>query len=108
MARRKRSVGDVRRGGALKLLTSAKKSPSRYNGPVLPHDLTEMTAIQQAAVVDYFVGLPLKELRKRQDITRLQIPSAFAHRNDLALGNLQITENLLAHAIDVKTFGRRK
>jgi len=103
---RKRSVGDVRRGGVLKTLTPTKATVSHYNGPVLPKNLNEMTAGQQAAVIDYFVRLPLKELRKRQDITRLQIPSVFAQRNDLALGNLQVMENLLTHAIDVKVFGR--
>jgi len=71
----------------------------------LPQDLTKLTKKQQKDVIAFFVTLPLKELRKRQDIVKKQQKDAYKQKNDLAMKNLQVKDNMLMNSIDKKEFG---
>jgi len=71
-------------------------------------DLTKWTKAQHKQAITTLAKKPLKELRRRQKLTKQQIGRAFEpfeQRNDLALGNLQVMERHLAAAIDQKVFG---
>lgn len=70
----------------------------------IPQDLTTLTSEQTEYCVAHLAALPLRELRKRQDIVRGQQAEAFRQKNDRAMANLRVREDHLIHAIDRKCF----
>lgn len=70
----------------------------------LPEDLTQMTTEQTQQVVEQLSRLPLRELRRRQDLTQQQSALAFELRNDDVLRNLQVRAEHLRMAVDRKCF----
>ena len=71
----------------------------------LPQDLTTMTPAQTERVVEMFSKMPLRELRRRQDLTHKQMELAFELRNDEVLANLQVRAEHLRLAVQRKVFG---
>ena len=69
---------------------------------MLPHDLTKLTAQQVAWCLAYHAALPLAEIRRRQKLTETQIGIAWQQRNDFALNNLRMREEILRQATDRK------
>ncbi|MGH7140066.1 MAG: hypothetical protein ACREHD_30365, partial [Pirellulales bacterium] len=76
--------------------------------PSLPHDLTKLTAEQVEWCVVYHAALPLAEIRRRQELTDQQIRMAWQQRNDFALNNLRVREEILRRAAAMKAAGRRQ
>jgi hypothetical protein len=68
----------------------------------LPHDLTTLTAQQAEWCVAYHVALPLAEIRRRQELAECQIGLAWRQRNDFALANLRVREEILRRAAERK------
>ncbi|MGH7137034.1 MAG: hypothetical protein ACREHD_14940 [Pirellulales bacterium] len=64
----------------------------------LPHDLTKLTAEQAEWCVAYHAALPLREIRRRQELTDRQIGMAWQQRNDFALNNRRVREEILRRA----------
>ena len=64
-------------------------------------DISKMSTAEHMAVIQTLSRLPLRELRKRQDITAMQLLIA-DHEDDMR--NLQVKELHLQHAIDLKAF----
>jgi len=73
--------------------------------PSLPRELQKASPAQLRKAVDYLAKKATRELRKMQDIVQKQIPTAFKKQDDVALGNLQMMERLLAEAVDKREFG---
>ena len=69
----------------------------------LPQELAQMTPEQVESVLAFYGGLPLEELRKRQDIVRSQqakmFPRPRSAMNRIGLSNLAIDDLLLAEAV---------
>lgn len=74
----------------------------------LPRDLAKLTAEQRERIVRFYARLSMRELRRRQDLTRTQIAEAARLKAEDALLNLQTTDQLLAEAVDRSTFGDLK
>ena len=72
--------------------------------PQLPKDLTQMTQKQYDDTIKYLSKLSMKELRKRQNLTKQQIQMAIDQDNRDALINLQVMERYLQDAIGIKNF----
>lgn len=70
----------------------------------LPRDLKKMSQRQVKEVVAFMAEWPLKKLREHQDIANAQIKIAFDRKDEFALVNLQIRQDILASAIDKKEF----
>ncbi len=70
----------------------------------LPKDLTTLSKEQIHEVTEYLTSLTLGTLRNRQTLVNTQISTAHAQRNDAALNNLRVKENLLTAAIDIVAF----
>lgn len=70
----------------------------------LPRDLTTLTPEQTAEAIAYLMRLPLKELRRRQAITREQLTVAHDTQHSAALANLTVMENHLARAVLAQCF----
>ena len=70
----------------------------------LPKDLTTLSEKQIQEVTEFLTSLTLGTLRKRQTLVNTQISAAHAQRNDAALNNLRVKENLLTVAIDTVAF----
>ena len=68
----------------------------------LPHDLTKLTAEQVEWCVAYHAALPLREIRRRQELADQQIGMAWRQRNDFALANLRVREEILRRAAERK------
>ena len=75
-----------------------------YTGPELPRDLTTMTPEQREAVIEFFRAMPLRELRRRQDISFVQGKAAWEQGRLLVSGNEEINYRLLTEAIIRKEF----
>jgi hypothetical protein len=75
-----------------------------YKGNALPQDLSKMTRSQSAQVVDYLKELPLKELRKRQELVEKQLGMA---KTSKAVSNLHIMDHHLWTAVYQKTERKR-
>jgi hypothetical protein len=95
---------------AVKESTRPSRDPSRAgrgresDAPSnLPQDLSRLSRSQTGEVISYLESLPLKELRKRQDLVRVQALRA----NEATLRNLRIMDQHLHAAIDKKEFGGR-
>jgi hypothetical protein len=79
----------------------------------IPRRLSQMTPEQVEGVIEFFVSLPLVELRKRQSIAAQQLDTAWGMRDEIgnmAVANIQINQELLAEAIMRQQFpdeGRR-
>lgn len=71
----------------------------------LPQDLTALTPEQYQRIVDWLITLPLKELRRRQDLVAEQQRMAYQQRNDRALANMHVMGDYLADAVGKKEFG---
>jgi len=85
-----------------------KRSSGRKQKEVVvdDRDLTKLTDSKREEVIDYLVSLPLKELRKRQDLVRSQQERAYKSNNERALNNLEVMDDLLMLAVDKKEFGK--
>lgn len=70
----------------------------------IPKDLTKMSEKQFDASVKKLSKLPLKELRRRQDLNEKQTKIAYDAKNDSALKNLKVREELYLEAIMEKEF----
>ena len=68
----------------------------------LPRDLTKLTLAQVEWCVAYHAAMPLSEIRRRQELTDQQIGLAWRPRNDFALANLRVREEILRRAADRK------
>jgi hypothetical protein len=68
----------------------------------LPHDLTKLTLAQIEWCVAYHAAMPLGEIRRRQALTDQQIGLAWRQRNDFALANLRVREEILRRAAERK------
>lgn len=79
----------------VKLVRTRNPGPPTLGArPDLPHDLTKLTAELVEWCVAYHVALPLAEIRRRQDLTDRQIGMAWQQRNDFALNNLRVREEV--------------
>jgi len=74
----------------------------------LPHDLTTLSAERAAWCVAYHAAMPLGEIRRRQELTDAQIGKAWRQRNDFALANLRVREDILRRAAERKLPPRAK
>lgn len=81
----------------------------------LPRDLSQRTPAQREACIEFFMSLPLKELRKKQDVVKKQQSLAYHHyiaTTDpdpaIAITNLSEMENDLFEAIDRQQFPEGK
>lgn len=61
----------------------------------LPRDLTMLTAAQIEWCVAYHAAMPLSEIRRWQELVDQQTGMAWRQRNDFALANLRVSEELL-------------
>ena len=77
----------------------------RAFGPFVPRDLTKLTPQQYQDVVKFYASLPLKELRRRQDINKHYMKIAYEQKNDELLANQRVIEQQLFEAIDLREFG---
>ena len=68
----------------------------------LPCDLTKLTAEQVAWCVAYHAAMPLREIRRWQELVGRQIGMAWRQRNDFALANLRVKQELLRRAAERK------
>lgn len=68
----------------------------------LPRDLTTLTASQTEFCVAFYAARPLSDIRRRQVLTEQQIGWAVEQRNDFALANLRVREEILRLAADRK------
>lgn len=66
----------------------------------LPRDLTKLTLAQVEWCVAYHAAMPLSEIRRRQELTDQQIGLAGRQRNDFALANLRVREEILRRAAE--------
>lgn len=90
MTRRRTWVGPLPAGEDLKMKSS------------LPQDLTKLTAEQAEWCVAYHAALPLAEIRRRQTLADQQIGMAWRQRNDFAINNLRVMEELLRRGAERK------
>lgn len=81
------------------------KKPAAKKSTTLPKDLTKLTKRQRTETINKLSEMPLKELRRRQDLNEAQTKIAFDKKNEIGLRNLQIDNDLLAAAIDKREFG---
>jgi hypothetical protein len=98
----------------VKKVTKKPKKRTMDNSKLmhLPRDLTQRTPAQRAACIEFFMSLPLKELRNRQDLVKQQQEMAYnrymAGRDvknmELAMSNLSEMSNDLFEAIDRQQF----
>ena len=61
-----------------------------------------LSAAQFDWCVAYHAALPLAEIRRRQELTDRQIGMAWQQRNDFALNNLRVREEILRRAAERK------
>jgi hypothetical protein len=73
---------------------------------MLPHDLTKLSAEQVKWCVAYHSAMLLREIRRRQELTDQQIGMAWQQRNDFALNNLRVREEILRRAAERKLLVR--
>jgi hypothetical protein len=66
----------------------------------LPRDLTLLTLAQVEWCVAYHAAMPLTEIRRRQDLAERQIGLAWQQRNEFALANLRVREEILRRAAE--------
>lgn len=66
----------------------------------LPRDLTTLTAAQAEFCVAFYAARPLADIRRRQQLTVQQIGWAVEQRNDFALANLRVREEILRLAAE--------
>lgn len=69
---------------------------------MLPRDLTLLSLEQTEFCVAFYAAKPLGDIRRRQELTDRQIGWAVEQRNDFALGNLRVREELLRLAAERK------
>ncbi|HJT32513.1 MAG TPA: hypothetical protein VJ783_10755 [Pirellulales bacterium] len=67
-----------------------------------PRDLRLLSHEQAEFCVAFYAARPLDDIRRRQDLTAQQIGWAFEQRNDFALANLRVREELLRLAAERK------
>jgi hypothetical protein len=68
----------------------------------LPHDLTTLTAEQVEWCVAYHAAMAVRRIRRWQELVDEQIRMAWQQRNDFALNNLRVMEELLRRAAEGK------
>jgi hypothetical protein len=66
----------------------------------LPHDLTKLSLAQVEWCVVYHAAMPPGEIRRRQELTDRQIGMAWRQRNNFALANLCVREEILRRAAE--------
>lgn len=74
----------------------------------LPRDLTKLTAAQVEWCVAYHAAMPLAEIRRRQELVDQQIGMAWRQRNDFALANLRVSEEILRRGAERKLLPCRR
>lgn len=74
------------------------------NKRTLPENPSDYTDEDQEYCIEFFSRKSLVELRRRQELTKLQIERMFKLRYEQALANLQMIDNLLMFAIMKKEF----
>ncbi len=92
-------------GNSASTTTAAKEFDTNQLSTIHPRDYTDE---DQLAVVKWLQELPLKELRRRQDLNDQQIERAYKQRNDDAMMDLQMTRDLYMLAIDRQVFGEEE
>lgn len=70
-----------------------------------PKDLTQLTTEQTEQAVEQLSKLPLRDLRRRQELTKKQMALAFEMRHDESLRNFQVRFEHLRMAVDRQCFG---
>lgn len=68
----------------------------------LPRDLTKLTAQQVEWCVAFHAAMPLREIRRRQELVERQIGLAWRQGNDFAPVNLRVKEELLRRGAERK------
>ena len=68
----------------------------------MPRDLTLLSFEQTEFCVAFYAAKPLDDIRRRQELTAQQITWAVEQRNDFALSNLRVREELLRLAAERK------
>jgi hypothetical protein len=100
-------------------IKGASTKRAELAAPRLPQDLSKASKKQLKDTIDWLSQLPLKELRKRQDLTNAQIRQNFRayealneadqkdpdHRVNMAARNLEIMSTLLIQAVSKSAFG---
>lgn len=72
-----------------------QSGPDEGARPSLPHDLTTLTGEQVQWCVAYHAAMPLAKIRRWQELVDEQIGMAWQQRDDFALNNLRVMEELL-------------
>lgn len=72
--------------------------------PVITARPAEMSADEVEATVAWLAKLPLRELRRRQDLVNQQIGMAHGQRNAQGLTNLRAMADMLFLAVDRQCF----
>ena len=68
-----------------------------------PQDLTQLTLDDELEIVKYLCqSCNLQQLRKRQELTEIQLKAAYKQRNEKAIKNLRIMEKHLQMAVLMK------
>lgn len=82
----------------------ARKIDSYPDPPVLMSRPAEATPDEIELTVAYLAKLPLRELRRRQDLATQQQRMAFDQRNEQALTNLSAMQEMYMAAVDRQCF----
>lgn len=85
----------------LESMTEAEESPPQLRG-VEPRYYDSK---QQDLAIKWFAGKSLSDLRRRQTFVSQQKRKAFQQQNDDAMGNLNMLDNVLMAAVQLKEFG---
>jgi hypothetical protein len=79
-----------------------------YKGKNIPQDLRKIDEQDIIDLITYFSSLPLKELRRRQNINEQQQERAYEKKLDKAIINCEINFELLRCSVDYKEFGKKE
>jgi len=86
--------------------TVKKKSGEEIKTGVLPQKLVDYKKEHHEIAIDKLSKMPLKELRRRQDMLRSSRKKALEQKNETLIKELDVAEKHLIHAIDRKEFGK--
>lgn len=93
-----------RRKRKVKAATTIARERGRGTQGTLPHDIHTLTVDNATSLIKQAVKMPLKTLRRNQDIVEQQKEKAYEQKNYKALDRLEVMGDIYTAAVDIKEF----
>jgi predicted DNA binding CopG/RHH family protein len=85
----------------------AKAEPEqgiKSSTPILPHDVTKLTHADTVTFINICKKLPLKKLRRNQELVEKQKEMAYKKKDDSVMARLDVMADIYTAAVDMKEF----